>query len=228
MKLKELLKLMRLPILIAVIVITIFSILYYFFGFQLTLVKDTGVVTRVFYTLFYQLDITHETTLTTWFLSLMFLLCAVGFMLIGWGDREKLKINFVQQGIYKLFSVVCIFLAIAEMYSKQNLLVYNSESLINLFVYLSLILVGIIMFIYVFKQLINNIKIAKRRIIINHYFKLTIILISIYLILVAGENYLLMSGHPITLIPYFVQLVKLGMIYNVYILILKISDNYNL
>ena len=182
MKLKEFLKLMKLPVLITGSVIIIFSILSYFFGFQLTLVKDTGIAARVFHTLAYQLDITHKTTFITWFLSLITLLCAVGFMLIGWGDREKLKINSVQQGIIKLFSIVVLFLAIAEIFYKQNLIIQNSDSLINLLIYLPLFF-GMIMFIYLFKQLIKNIKIAKRRVLTDHYFKSTIIFPVIKLII---------------------------------------------
>lgn len=213
------------------ITIAIFSLISYFIGFQITLVKDTGLATRVLHTLLYQLDLTHETTFVTWFLSLMILLCAIGFLLIGWGDKEKLKISSARQGVIKLFCVITLFLALDEILCLQDQLVHISEYSIGfarLFVYLPLALIGMVMFIYIFNQLIKNIRTKKHRVLTNHYFKSVIILALIYFILVVGEQYLLATGYSIKLIPYMEEFIKLGMIYCVYSLLLKVTDNYNL
>ena len=228
MKLKDFLKLMKIPILITGIVIIIFSFMSYLFGFQLTLVKDKGLITWIMYNLFYHLDYTHDITFAAWFMSLLLLLCALGLVLIGWGDKEKLKISSARLGIIKLFSVIMFFLSVDEILCLYNQLGQNLKYSTGLLVYIPLALIGIIAFILVFNQLIKNIRTVKNRVQTNIYFRVVILLALIYFILVLGEGYLLMTGHPIKLIPYIAGFIKLGMIYGVYSLVLKISDNYNL
>jgi len=228
MKLKGFLKLMKTPILIIGIVISIFSFMSYFFGFQLTLVKNTGLATQIIYNLFHHLDYTHDITFAAWFVSLVLLLCALGLLLIGWGDREKLKISPVRQGIIKLFSVIMLFLSVDEILGLPDQLGQNLKYSTGLLVYVPLALIGMVTFTLVFNQLIKNIRTVKHRVLTNIYFRAVILLALIYFILVLGEGYLLMSGYPIKLVPYIKGFVKLGMIYGVYSLVLKISDNYNL
>lgn len=242
MKLKEFLRLMKMPILIIGGVIIIFSFMSYFFGFQLTLIKNTGLVTWVIYDVIYQLDYTHEVTFASWFQSLLFLFTAAGFFLIGWGDREKLKISSIQQGVIKLFSIVMFFLSVDEILCLRDQLGRRIEFTTGLLdntniehlgysgflVYIPLALAGIVFFSFIFKKLIKNIRNVKQRVLTYRYFKLIIFLIPIYLILIFSEIYLLIFGHPIKLIFYIEELIKLGIIYSVYNFVLKISDNYNL
>ncbi|MDA3813953.1 MAG: hypothetical protein PF570_06830 [Candidatus Cloacimonetes bacterium] len=228
MKLKEFLKLMKMPLLIIGIVLSIFSFLSYFFGFQLTLVKDTGFLTKIMYNLFYHLDYTHDITFAAWFTSLVLLFCALGLLLIGWGDREKLKISPARQGIIKLFSLIMLLLSVDEILVLRDQLGQNLKYSTGLLVYIPLALIGMVAFILVFNQLIKNIRTVKNRALTNIYFRAVILLALIYFILLLGEGYLRMSGYPIQVIPYIKGFVKLGMIYGVYSLLLKISDNYNL
>jgi hypothetical protein len=228
MKLKEFLKLMKMPLLIIGIVLSIFSFLSYFFGFQLTLVKDTGFLTKIMYNLFYHLDYTHDITFAAWFTSLVLLFCALGLLLIGWGDREKLKISPARQGIIKLFSLIMLLLSVDEILVIRDQLGQNLKYSTGLLVYIPLALIGMVAFILVFNQLIKNIRTVKNRALTNIYFRAVILLALIYFILLLGEGYLRMSGYPIQVIPYIKGFVKLGMIYGVYSLLLKISDNYNL
>ncbi|MCD6176946.1 MAG: hypothetical protein J7K29_03815, partial [Candidatus Cloacimonetes bacterium] len=193
MKLKELLKLMKMPIIIISIVIILFSILSYFFGFQLTLAKNTSLIMRIMYALIYQLDITHHLTFATLFTSFVILLCATGFLLIGWGNREKLKINSNQQGIIKLFSVIMLFFASKDTLGLSDQLGKKLEYAMGfsrLFIYIPLILTGILIFILLFGQLIKNIRTVKKRVLTNHYFKSVILLTLIYLILIISDGYL--------------------------------------
>lgn len=228
MKLKEFLKLMKMPILIIGIVLIIFSFLSYFFGFQLTLVKDTGLLTKIMYNLFYHLDYTHDITFAACFMSLLLLFCALGLLLIGWGDKEKLKISSARQGIIKLFSLIMFLFSLDEILCLRDQLGQNLKYSTSVLVYVSLALTGMVAFTLVFNQLIKNIRTVKNRALTNIYFRSVILLASLYFIFVLGEGYLLMSGHPIKLILYIEGFVKLGMIYGVYSLVLKISDNYNL
>ncbi len=242
MKLKEFLQLMKIPVLLIGAMIIIFSFMSYFFGFHLTLVKNKGLVTWVIYDVFYQLDYTHEATFASWFQSLLFIFTAAGFFLIGWGNREKLKISSARQGIIKLFSVIMFFLSIDEILCLRDQLgkriEYTTGFLDNtniehlgysgLIVYIPLALAGIVFFSLIFKKPIKNIRNVKQRVLTNHYFRLVILLIPIYLILVFSEVYLLMSGHPIKLILYIEEFIKLGMVFSAFSFVLKISDNYNL
>jgi|AntAceMinimDraft_17_1070374.scaffolds.fasta_scaffold97640_1 hypothetical protein len=222
---------MKMPIIITSIVIILFSILSYFFGFQLTLAKNMNLAMRIMYALIYQLDITHHLTFATFFTSFVILLCATGFLLIGWGNREKLKINSTRQGIIKLFSVIMLFFASNEILGLSDQLGRKLEYAMGfsrLFIYLPLILTGILIFISLFSQLIKNIRTVKKRALANHYFKSVILLALTYLILIVSDRYLSRSGYSIKVILYIEQFIKLGMIYYLYILILKITDNYNL
>ena len=172
MKFKEFLLLMKTPILLILLMIIIFSFMSYFFGFQLTLVKDRGVLMWIIHGFFYQLDFTHNLSLATWFISFIILVIASGFFLIGWGDREKLKISTTRQWFIRLFSVIAFILSADEILLLRDQLgkkIENTTGLLDkinvehlgyswLFVYIPLALAGMIVFIFVFNKLIKNIK----------------------------------------------------------------------
>lgn len=242
MKLKEFMRLLKIPILLIGGTIIIFSLLSYFFGFQLILIKDRSLITWVIYKVFYHLDITHDYAFASLFMSFVILICAMGLFLIGFGDREKLKINSARQVIIKLFSVIMLFLAMDEILCLREQLGRRLEYATGLFdktviehqgfswllIYIPLALVGMVLFISIFNNLIKNIRSVKQRTLTFHYFRAVIILVPIYFILVWGEGYLLMTGHPAYLILYVEQFIKLGMIFCAYSLLLKVADSYNL
>lgn len=242
MKFKDFLLLMKTPILLIILMITIFSFMSYFFGFQLTLVKDRGLLMWIIYDVFYQLDYTHDLSLATWFISFIILVCASGFFLIGWGDREKLKIGSTRQWFIKLFSMTAFFLAADEILLLRVQLGKKIEYTTGfldktkiehlgyswLLVYIPLALIGMIIFIFVFNKLIKNIKSVNHKFFINRYLGSIILLVPIYFIFALGGRYLLMVDTSIKLILYFEGVLKMGLIYCFYCFVLIISENYNL
>jgi len=242
MKFREFLLLMKTPIFLIILMIIIFSFMSYFFGFQLTLVKDRGVLMWIIHGVFYQLDYTHDLSLATWFMSFLMLVIASGFFLIGWGDREKLKIGKTRQWFIRFFSVVAFILSADEILLLRDQLgkkIEDTTSLLDkinvehfgyswLLVYIPLALTGMIVFIFVFNKLIKNIKSVSPKFFINRYLSSIIILIPLYFILAFVGRYLLMSGTSSRLIPYFEGVLKMGIIYSFYNFVLKIIESYNL
>lgn len=242
MKFKEFLLLMKTPILLVILMITIFSFMSYFFGFQLTLVKDRGVLMWVIHGVFYQLDYTHDLSLATWFGSFMLLMVASGFFLIGWGDREKLKIDSTRQWFIRLFSVIAFILSADEILLLRDQLgkkIEDTTTLLDkinvehhgyswLLVFIPLALIGMIVFIFVFNKLIKNIKSVNHKFFINRYLSSIILLIPVYFIFASVGRYLLVTGTAIKLIPYFEGMLKMGLIYCFYGFVLKIIESYNL
>ncbi|MEA2097147.1 MAG: hypothetical protein U9P73_10710 [Candidatus Cloacimonadota bacterium] len=242
MKLKDFLKLIELPILVMGITIAIFSLISYFFGFQITLVKDLGLFTHAIYNIFYHLDFTHDFTIASLFMSFVILICSFTLFLMGWGDREKLKISSIQQGILKLFSGLMLLLSVDEILDLRKQLGMSIESVTGfldgtklenlgfswLLVYLPLVLVSFIIFSIFFHKFIKKIKNVRQRTFAYRYFWAVIILVPVYYLLVLTEGYLLFSGHSGNTLIYVEEFCKLGMIFSVYGLVLKVSDNYNL
>ena len=233
---------MKTPILLILLMIIIFSFMSYFFGFQLTLVKDRGVLMWIIHGVFYQLDFTHDLSLATWFISFIILVIASGFFLIGWGDREKLKISTTRQWFIRLFSVIAFILSADEILLLRDQLgkkIEDTTGLLDkinvehlgyswLFVYIPLALAGMIVFIFVFNKLINNIKSVNHKFFINRYLSSIIILVPLYFILAFIGRYMLMSGTSSRLIPYFEGVLKTGILYCLYNFVLKIIESYNL
>ena len=242
MKLREFLLLMKTPIFLVILMIIIFSFMSYFFGFQLTLVKDRGVLMWIIHGVFYQLDYTHDLTLATWFISFMMLVIASGLFLIGWGDREKLKIGSTKQMFIRLFSVTAFILSADEILLLREQLGKKIEDMTSLLdkinvehlghswllVYIPFALIGTIVFIFVFNNLIKNIKSVNPKFYINRYLSAIILLVPIYFIFAFVGRYLVMSGNPIGVIPYFEGILKMGLIYCFYSFVLKIIESYNL
>ncbi len=242
MKLREFLLLMKTPIFLVILMIIIFSFMSYFFGFQLTLVKDRGVLMWIIHGVFYQLDYTHDLSLATWFISFMMLVISSGLFLIGWGDREKLKIGSTKQWIIRLFSVTVFILSADEILLLREQLGKKIEDMTNLLdkinvehlghswllVYIPLALIGTIVFIFVFNKLIKNIKSVNPKFYINRYLSAIILLVPIYFIFAFVGRYLVMSGNPISVFPYFEGILKMGLIYSFYSFVLKIIESYNL
>jgi len=242
MKFKEFLLLMKTPILLILLMIIIFSFMSYFFGFQLTLVKDRGVLMWIIHGTFFQLDFTHDLSLATWFISFIILVIASGFFLIGWGDREKLKISTTRQWFIRLFSVIAFILSADEILLLRDQLgkkIEDTTGLLDkinvehlgyswLFVYIPLALAGMIVFIFVFNKLIKNIKSVSHKFFINRYLSSIIILVPLYFILAFIGRYMLMSGTSSRLIPYFEGVLKTGILYCLYNFVLKIIESYNL
>lgn len=242
MKLKEFLKLIKSPILVMGITIAIFSLISYFFGFQITLVKDMGIFTRATYGVFYHLDLTHDFTIASLYMSFLILISAFTFFLMGWGDREKLKITSSQQGILKLFSGLMLLLSVDEILDLRRQLGMSIESATGfldgtklehlgfswLLVYLPLALVSLIIFSIFFHKFIKKIKNVRQRTFAYRYFWAVIIFVPVYYLLILTEGYLLFSGHSGNTIIYVEEFCKLGMIFSVYGLVLRVSDNYNL
>ncbi|MCK5051417.1 MAG: hypothetical protein KAS53_06755 [Candidatus Cloacimonetes bacterium] len=242
MKFREFLLLMKTPILLVILMIIIFSFMSYFFGFQLILVKDRGVLMWIIHGVFYQLDYTHDLSLATWFISFMMLIIASGFFLIGWGDREKLKISSTRQWFIRLFSVIAFILSADEILLLREQLgkkIEDTTTLLDkinvehlghswLLVYIPLALIGTVVFIFVFNNLIKNIKSVSPKFFINRYLSLIILLVPVYFIFAFVGRYLMMSGNSISVIPYFEGILKMGMIYCFYSFVLKIIESYNL
>ncbi len=242
MKLREFLLLMKTPILLVILMIIIFSFMSYFFGFQLTLVRDRGVLMWIIHGVFYQLDYTHDLSLATWFISFMMLVIASGLFLIGWGDKEKLKIGSTRQWLIRSFSVIAFVLSADEILLLREQLgmkIEDTNSLLDkinvehlghswLLVYIPLALIGTIMFIFVFNRLIKNIKSVNPKFFINRYLSVIIVLVPIYFIFAFVGRYLLMSGSTLGLIPYFEGILKMGLIFSFYSFVLKIIESYKL
>ena len=242
MKLKEFLKLIKAPIMILGSTIMIFSMISYFFGFQITLVKDLGVFTRAIYDIFYHLDLTHPFTIASLFMSFVILICSFTFFLMGWGDREKMKISSSQQGVMKFFSGIMLLLAIDEILNLKYQLGQNIEYLTGflggtelenlgyswLILYLPAAFIGLFFFSLFFRKLIGSIRNARQRTFGYRYFTAVIILVPLYYLITLLRIYLIWMGNPVDILLYLEELSKLGMIYAVYGLVLKVSDNYNL
>jgi len=242
MKLKEFLKVIKAPILIFGGMIIIFSLISYFFGFQITLVKDMGLFTMAIYDILYHLDLTHDFTIASLFMSFVILICSFTFFLMGWGDREKLKITFAQQVIMKLFSGIMLLLSVDEILNLKFKMGQNIEDITGfmkgtrlenlgyswLLVYLPFALIGTIIFSIFFNKLIKSIRNIRQRSFAYRYLLSVIILMSVYYLLILYRAYLIWSGNSLGFMLYIEEFSKLGMIFAVYGLVLSVSDNYNL
>ncbi len=242
MKLKEFLKLIKTPILILGIMIIVFSLISYFFGFQITLVKDMGLFTRAIYDIFYHLDLTHDFTIASLYMSFVILISAFTFFLMGWGDREKLKISASQQGVMKLFSGLMLLLSVDEILGLKFQMGQNIEYLTGflrgtnleqlgyswLIIYLPAAIIGLGFFSIFFNKLIKSIRNVNQRTHAKRYLLSVIVMVPAYYLIVIFGAYLKWSDSSVDIMIYIEEFLKFGMIYSVYGLVLKVSDNYNL
>ena len=242
MTLRDFLNYLKIPIFITGIIITIFSFSSFFLGSQLVILRDRGLFFWLLHDLFYNLDYTHEVTFASWFQSLLFLATAAGFFLLGWGDNIKMQLTIIPRRFFELATFVLIFLSADEMISIHEQLgkkiEYTTQLMDNtkiqhlgyswLFLYVPIIIIGLIILIGISNKLIKNIadiEVKKR---LKKYFMLFAITLPLIFVCEAIEGYLLLSGFSGSIIVYFEELFEYIMLFSAFNVTLVWSNYYKL